>query len=147
MPSAIATPSASGLVPTIDIASYLANTSSAAADDIVKAVRSACLTTGFFQVVGHGVSRELQQASFDAAATFFALSLEEKKKLDISKSIGHRGYDLMGTQSYGADTLPDLKEVLFTFVLTTPLISLARMTEVYNRAISWALTWNHPILA
>jgi isopenicillin N synthase-like dioxygenase len=109
MPSAIHEPSM--LVPTIDITPFLSDPWSPAADEVISAVRSACVTTGFFQIVGHGISRELQKSTFDAAAAFFALPPKEKMKLDIKKSIGHRGYDMMGTQSYEVDSLPDLKEV------------------------------------
>jgi isopenicillin N synthase-like dioxygenase len=120
MPSAIEKQSV--LVPTIDVSPFLSDPSSTAADEVISAVRSACLTTGFFQIVGHGMSWELQQATFDAAATFFALPLEEKKKLDIKKSIGHRGYDMMGTQSYEADSLPDMKEVILSKVFCLRLL-------------------------
>jgi isopenicillin N synthase-like dioxygenase len=98
-------------LPTIDIAPFLANPASPEAAKVISEVHSACCTAGFFQIVGHGVPRELQQASFDAAAKFFALSTEEKLRIDIHQSLGHRGYDRVGTQSYTADTLPDLKEV------------------------------------
>ncbi|KAL6719409.1 hypothetical protein ACLMJK_003649 [Lecanora helva] len=99
-------------IPTIDISQFLATPSptNPATRSIIDAVRTACLTTGFFQITGHGVSRELQKGIFDAAKTFFALPFEEKVKLDAKKSVGHRGYDVLGTQSYGEGIKPDLKE-------------------------------------
>lgn len=98
-------------VPTIDIAPFLTDPNCPAAESIVSQVRSACVSTGFFQITGHGVPRALQKSVFDAAANFFALPFEEKKKLDASTTVGHRGYDVLGTQSYEAGVLPDLKEV------------------------------------
>ena len=98
-------------VPTVDIAPYLADPSSPAAEQILNDIRRACQTTGFFQIVGHGISRQLQQSIFDAAASFFALPFDEKKKLDAKTTIGHRGYDVLASQSYEDDVLPDLKEV------------------------------------
>ena len=98
-------------VPTIDIAPYLSNPHSAAAGKIIKDVRAACISTGFFQIVGHGVPKHLQRSIFEAAAGFFALSYDEKVKLDASKSVGHRGYDVLASQSYEEGVLPDLKEV------------------------------------
>lgn len=113
MPSAIELPSEeTPRVPTIDISPYLSDPTSPAADDIVSRIRSACVTTGFFQIVGHNIPREIQARTFDAAKNFFALDFEEKKKLDAKVMIGHRGYDVLGTQSYEDGVMPDLKEVL-----------------------------------
>ena len=81
------------------------------AESILARVREACLGTGFFQIVGHGVPQGLQQATFDAATKFFALPFGEKSKLDARVSLGHRGYDVLASQAYEHDLLPDLKEV------------------------------------
>jgi isopenicillin N synthase-like dioxygenase len=114
MPSAVERPSEETLeVPTIDISPYLSDPTSPAADDIISRIHSACVTTGFFQIVGHSVTRELQTRTFDAAKKFFALDFEEKKKLDAKLMIGHRGYDVLGTQSYEDGVMPDLKEVIY----------------------------------
>ncbi|EHA20909.1 hypothetical protein ASPNIDRAFT_214738 [Aspergillus niger ATCC 1015] len=105
--------SSSSLVPTIDISPFLLNPTSEAANDVCQAIRVACLHTGFFQVIGHGVSMSTMTRAFEASRRFYALPLEEKQKLDITKHLGFRGYDGIGTQSYGGDTLPDLKESFF----------------------------------
>lgn len=101
-------------VPTVDISPYLADPNSPEADDIIADIRRACLSTGFFQVTGHGISPTLQKEVFDAAAAFFALPFEEKKKLDAKTTVGHRGYDVLASQSYEPDVMPDLKEVIST---------------------------------
>jgi len=113
MPSAITPPqeSAPFYVPTVDIAPFLADPSSTEADKIIASVRAACISTGFFQITGHGIWRKLQKDVFKAAAAFFKLPFDEKKKLDAKTTIGHRGYDVLASQSYEADVLPDLKEV------------------------------------
>ena len=98
-------------VPTIDVAPYLANPASPAANKTIDDVRAACISTGFFQIVGHGIPKHLQQGIFDAAHNYFALPLDEKKKLDSSKTVGHRGYDVLASQSYEEGVEPDLKEV------------------------------------
>ena len=98
-------------VPTVNIAPYLANPNSSEANKIISDIRQACLSTGFFQVTGHGIPASLQKEVFDAAATFFKLPFEEKKKLDAKTTVGHRGYDVLASQSYEPDVLPDLKEV------------------------------------
>ena len=112
-------------VPTIDISPYLTDPSSCAAKSVIDEVRKASVSTGFFQIVGHGVSRTLQDSVFEAAAQFFALPFDEKKKIDAKANIGMRGYDVLASQSYEEGVLPDLKEVHhdpFRFHPCLPLI-------------------------
>ncbi|KAI0594900.1 2og-Fe oxygenase family protein [Biscogniauxia sp. FL1348] len=97
------------VIPTIDIAPYLQDPSSEESVRIVEEVRRACASSGFFQIVGHGVSRELQRAVLRAAEVLFALPLEEKKKLRYP-TLKNRGYELLGSQVLQAGALPDLKE-------------------------------------
>lgn len=97
-------------IPTIDIAPYLANPSSEASAKIIDDVRQACMTTGFFSLVGHGVPKELRDRLFTAAEKLFALPLEEKKTLKHSV-MKNRGYELIGSQALQEGALPDLKEV------------------------------------
>ncbi|KAM5439222.1 hypothetical protein McanMca71_003622 [Microsporum canis] len=97
-------------VPTVDISPYLEDPKSKAARKVIDDVREACTSTGFFQITGHGISKEQQKSVFDAAHAFFALPLEEKKKLNAAHFIGHRGYDVLASQSYEEGVLPDLKE-------------------------------------
>ena len=52
---------------------------------LVDQVRNACLDKGFFQIINHGISEELQDAIFDQCKEFFALPLEEKMKIDLSQ--------------------------------------------------------------
>ncbi|KAF3483336.1 citrinin biosynthesis oxygenase CtnA [Arthroderma uncinatum] len=96
--------------PTVDISPYLDDPKSDAARKVIDDVREACISTGFFQIIGHGIPKEEQNSVFDAAHAFFTLPLEEKKKLDAANFIGHRGYDVLASQSYEEGVLPDLKE-------------------------------------
>ncbi|KAK8046534.1 2og-Fe oxygenase family protein [Apiospora saccharicola] len=96
-------------VPTVDIGPYLRDASSDAAADVVEAIKEACTGSGFFQVVNHGISRELQNSIQQAAQAFFALPREEKTKL-IHPTLTNRGYEMIGSQVLQADALPDLKE-------------------------------------
>ena len=104
-------------IPTVNIAPYLADPTSTEALKIVNQVREACTTTGFFQLIGHEISRSLQDEVLAGIAAFFTLPLEQKKKLDKSDSVGasNRGYELIGDQSLQEGTLPDLKEVRSIF--------------------------------
>jgi isopenicillin N synthase-like dioxygenase len=100
-------------VPTIDIAPYLLDSSSAASLKVIEEVRAACTGTGFFQLIGHGISKDLQGKVFKGSEVLFKLPMEEKVKLDRGKSVGasNRGYELIGGQGLQEGTLPDLKEV------------------------------------
>jgi isopenicillin N synthase-like dioxygenase len=98
------------VIPTIDIAPYLRDPASSDAIDIIQQVKSACMTTGFFSLVGHGISKELQRKVFQAAEAFFALPLEEKRRM-VSPPLKNRGYELIGSQALQEGSLPDLKEV------------------------------------
>src|SRR5262249_46033982 len=89
---------------------YLRDPSSPEGLEVVRQVRQAGTTTGFFSLVGHGVSAELQKRVFEAAEAFFTLPLDEKMKL-VSPPLQNRGYELIGSQALQEGTLPDLKEV------------------------------------
>lgn len=60
------------------------------------AVHEACTTVGFFHVVNHGVSQELQARVLDATRRFFELSLEDKEALSVAHSNSYRGYQRVG---------------------------------------------------
>ena len=111
MPSA--TKPSSFYIPSVDITPYLEDPTSAASQKVVDDIRSACLSTGFFQLLGHGVPVALQSSVFQAAAKFFALPFDAKLAISANKNSGYRGYDVMASQSYESDVLPDLKEGFF----------------------------------
>ncbi|EFX01331.1 2og-Fe oxygenase family protein [Grosmannia clavigera kw1407] len=98
------------VIPTIDIAPYVANPASAAAAQVIADVRHACMTTGFFSLVGHDVPAELQQRVLQAARLLFALPLEAKLALRPAGILKSRGYELIGSQALQPETLPDMKE-------------------------------------
>ncbi|KAH8808613.1 hypothetical protein F5884DRAFT_378141 [Xylogone sp. PMI_703] len=99
-------------VPVVDIAPYLRDPTSPEAVEIIEKVREACTTTGFFQLVGHGIPTALQQDVLKGSAAFFSLPVEEKRKLAKELSVGssNRGYEVVGNQALQEDTLPDLRE-------------------------------------
>lgn len=102
-------------IPTIDIAPFLTDPSSEEAAKVVADVRTACMTTGFFSLVGHNVARELQQRLLGACEKLFALPLETKKALrpPTGSPLLNRGYELIGGQVLQEGALPDLKEGYF----------------------------------
>ncbi|KIV95202.1 hypothetical protein PV10_02881 [Exophiala mesophila] len=97
-------------IPTIDLSAYLQDPASAEADAIVEEIRTACATSGFFQLVGHNVSKSLQAQAFEAARALFALPDEEKRKLSGTPG---RGYEILGTQFLEPGKKADLKEGYF----------------------------------
>lgn len=50
----------------------------------------ACLDSGFFYVVNHGISEEFMDEVFEQSKRFFTLPLKEKMK--ILRNEKHRGY-------------------------------------------------------
>ncbi|TVY37181.1 2-oxoglutarate-dependent dioxygenase [Lachnellula occidentalis] len=102
---------ASKLVPTIDISPFLLDPTSPLIGKIIGTARKACIETGFFQIIGHGISEQLQSELFEASKQFFALSPEEKQSLGVNTKPGRKGYD--SAEAYNGEKLPDLKEVLF----------------------------------
>ncbi|KAG9239300.1 hypothetical protein BJ875DRAFT_531822 [Amylocarpus encephaloides] len=77
---------------------------------LVEDVKKCCLHNGFFQIVGHKVSTELQEKTIKFAKEFFALPQEQKNKFHKDQTTWNRGYETMGSQILEAGTLPDLKE-------------------------------------
>ncbi|KAI0912702.1 putative 2OG-Fe(II) oxygenase family oxidoreductase [Ustulina deusta] len=122
-------------VPTIDILPFLRNPKSAESQKVIAATREACRSTGFFQVVGHGLSPSLKSRFFEASQRFFALSPGEKMKLDARTTVGRRGYDVLESQSYHAGTPPDLKEGFYVghdLPMDADRIKAARFFEGVN---------------
>ncbi|EHA48835.1 2OG-Fe(II) oxygenase [Pyricularia oryzae 70-15] len=104
---------ASHEIPTIDISGFRSSPETAQerieTQHVVDRVRSACLTTGFFCLTGHGIPRELQERVLDGAEKFFDMPLEEKLKL-VHPTQKNRGYEVLGGQTLQRGAKPDLKE-------------------------------------
>ena len=135
-------------IPTVDLRPYLANPTSSEAEDVVEQIRQACTTSGFFQITGHGISQELQERTFAAAKTVFALPDEDKRKLSGKPG---RGYEIVGTQKLEAGKKADLKEVCNTDIAkakshVSRVISLAARcpTASHPSDLSRRPTFGHP---
>ncbi|MFK8023958.1 MAG: isopenicillin N synthase family dioxygenase [Ilumatobacter sp.] len=90
-------------VPVLD----LGGRRSAPSDDIVGQVAEAAETFGFFQVVDHGVSAELIAEVWSATADFFALTMDDKRRISRTKANSRGYYDRELTKN-----VRDHKEVL-----------------------------------
>lgn len=100
-------------VPVIDI-SALRGTDAAARADVALQINAACTATGFFTVVGHGVSTELLDRTRAAAAAFFAADDDAKNAVLRPPEKISRGWNPPADRSLantlGEDTPPDLQE-------------------------------------
>ncbi|XP_004513040.1 kihadalactone A synthase LFS-like isoform X2 [Cicer arietinum] len=56
----------------------------------VNSLKQACLDSGFFYVVNHGISQEFMDKVFEQSKKFFDLPLKEK--MEILRNEKHRGY-------------------------------------------------------
>lgn len=111
------------LIPTVDISSFLTNPLSKEAELVVSEIKDACMAVGFFQIIGHGISPDLQEVVFEGAKSFFSLPQEIKEHYVGSPG---RGYELIGTQALDPSTKPDLKEVNIILPLQQFVISCSR---------------------
>ena len=101
-------------IPTIDISPFVSSHASQESfDKVVHAVCHACTTYGFFQLVGHGVSRESQAEVLECAKRFFELPMEERMEVELKNSMGKsfRGYEPPGIQVHQKGLKADIKEV------------------------------------
>lgn len=110
------------VIPTVDISDYFKDPTSSKSKEIVSQIRQACITSGFFQITGHGISRGIQDTVLKCAKTLFDLPLEEKTKLQSAQG---RGYELIGSQTLEPGMKADMKEVhtsihSYLQTLTTP---------------------------
>ncbi|KIW36778.1 uncharacterized protein PV06_11064 [Exophiala oligosperma] len=67
--------------PVIDFSSFYGDDDHIKAN-LVEQVKAACLEKGFFQITGHGISEDLQQAMMEQSKDFFALPLGQKERYD-----------------------------------------------------------------
>ncbi|MEM6842655.1 MAG: 2-oxoglutarate and iron-dependent oxygenase domain-containing protein [Bacteroidota bacterium] len=97
-------------VPIIDITPLIEETANQSV--VAKQINQACREVGFFYVIGHGVSLELQQQLENLTQQFF--SQDEASKLTISMKKGGkawRGFFPVGDEFTSGK--PDLKEGLY----------------------------------
>ncbi|KAL6249949.1 hypothetical protein RBB50_002250 [Rhinocladiella similis] len=98
--------------PVIDFSSFYRGNGHVKAN-LVEQVKAACLEKGFFQITGHGISDDLQQAMMEQSKAFFALPLEHKEKYDQASHPNRLGYERLRSQNFEGKTSGDLKEGFF----------------------------------
>ncbi len=99
-------------LPVIDISSLRSNHDPVAMSKTAGYIRHACTEVGFFYIVGHGVSEDLQKRLEELSRFFFALPEAEKLKIEMNlggKAL--RGYFPVGGELTSGK--PDLKEGIY----------------------------------
>ena len=101
-------------LPVIDISPLVrgAQADSAARQQVAAQLGQACRDSGFFYVVGHGVSSSLQQELEALSQQFFALPLQQKLAIHMSRGgRAWRGYFPVGEELTSGR--PDQKEGIY----------------------------------
>ncbi|KAL6400226.1 2og-fe oxygenase [Ilyonectria robusta] len=96
-------------IPIIDFSGFYSG-DPALKQKVVDQVRASCLYNGFFQIIGHSVPLTQQKAIMEGAKKFFAMPLEEKKKVAKENNTWNRGYEMLRSQILEEGTKPELKE-------------------------------------
>ncbi|KXS13748.1 putative 2OG-Fe(II) oxygenase family oxidoreductase [Gonapodya prolifera JEL478] len=98
------------VIPTVDV-SVLRNPSPSPSDlaPIAAQIRSACTTSGFFQITNHTMDAALVAKAFEYSRKFFSLPLDSK----LAAKGQMNGYEPMGANAAAKGTLPDAKESYF----------------------------------
>jgi len=96
-------------LPLIDYLLLVSETMTIREKEIDKLDR-ACREIGFFYLINHDISKELIDDLMKVAQEYFDLPYEEKIKIDISKSINHRGYGAIGEENLEEGSKKDWKE-------------------------------------
>jgi isopenicillin N synthase-like dioxygenase len=95
-------------IPIIDVGPLCAR--AAGADEVARAIGSACRETGFFYVTGHGVGSALVRSVFEHARAFFAAPLALKEAVAFTGASGNRGWSRLGGERLDLTKPADLKE-------------------------------------
>jgi len=102
-------------IPLIDIAPFLEGSAEGQAK-VAAEIKKACEDIGFFLIKGHGVEQPTIDETYDAAAAFFRLPVEEKLKIRQPEGNIPRGYTPFKGEtlsaSLGKAAPADLKEMI-----------------------------------
>ncbi|SEN83567.1 Isopenicillin N synthase [Actinacidiphila rubida] len=138
-------------LPVIDLSAAAAGGSTESRKDLRRRLHTAAHETGFFQLVGHGVSAEQTYALMTLARDFFALPEAERLDLSNLRSPHFRGYTRTGDEhtrgrsdwrdqlDIGAERparVPGPGEPAFWW-LQGPNLWPARLPELRRAALDW----------
>ncbi|KAL1336948.1 hypothetical protein HN51_031364 [Arachis hypogaea] len=119
-------------IPVINLSPVTSNNPSLSSiDALVKEIGSACKEWGFFQVTNHGVPLSLRRNLLEASKSFFAQSLQDKKKVSRDETSASGYYDTEHTKN-----VRDWKEV-FDFLAKEPTLFPLTSDEHDDRILHW----------
>lgn len=103
-------PISNSRVPVIDISTLIQHTSEQ--QKVADAIGEACRTHGFFYIIGHGVSEQLQHQLEVQSQAFFAQEVAQKNEIKMALAgKAWRGYFPVGDELTSGK--PDIKEGLY----------------------------------
>ena len=95
-------------IPVIDIGAFRDGTDK---QSVADKIGRACRDVGFFYIRNHGISDSDMETAFAEAKRFFALPLDDKREIHISKSYpNQRGYVPLFEENIDMGITADLKE-------------------------------------
>jgi hypothetical protein len=95
----------SKMVPTTDLSlPIISFKSPTVADEI----RNACLTHGFYQLIDHPITQEMQDETLATMKSFFSLPTDVK--MQLLRTDDRAGYEAMQSQKLEKGTIPNVKE-------------------------------------
>jgi isopenicillin N synthase-like dioxygenase len=97
-------------LPEIDVGGFLDDPDGAPGRQCIERLRAACHDPGFCYIVGHRVPPSLDAAIMGGARAFFALDVDEKRRIAIVNSPHFRGYTALGGERTRGQ--PDWREQL-----------------------------------
>lgn len=97
------------MIPLIDLTPALTGQPSNM-ETVVKKIRQAATTSGFFYIQNHGISAQLIERQFELSKRLFALPEQIKRQYDQANSPSHRGFEQIAAQQLDLNAQPDLKE-------------------------------------
>jgi len=66
---------------------------------VANQIGEACIHVGFFYVINHGIPKQKLELMILEAERFFLMDKQRKMKINISKSLNHRGYFGVGEEN------------------------------------------------
>lgn len=96
-------------IPVVDLEHFTQGKPAVRADFVAELGR-AFTEVGFVGVVNHGVSAQLVDDFYAAAKRFFGLTVDVKRKYEVSGLAGQRGYTSFGKEHAKQSEVADLKE-------------------------------------
>ncbi|KAB8231683.1 isopenicillin N synthase family dioxygenase [Aspergillus alliaceus] len=98
--------------PIIDLAAFYGH-EFPAKEMLIREMRRACESYGFFQIINHGIPSDLQQSIFQQSKDLFGLPSEVKERYSLDTNKSDQGYERLRSQSFEKRTRGDLKEGIY----------------------------------